>query len=186
MTLGSQPVTAAVRSNSESWPIDNRPQLTKLPHKRLSSSISGYNNQMSSASQTQAPSPAIIFDTLNAHIRTSALRGAIELDLFTAIAEGSTSVEAIAKRIQASEKGTRVLCDYLTINGLLTKQDSHYGLTTDSAAFLNRHSPAYMGDVSVFINGERQMAGFAGLTQAVRQGGTVITEEGSLNPESPM
>src|SRR5271170_1827918 len=117
----------------------------------LSAFIHGYNDRMSSAPQTQAPSPAIIFDTLNAHIRTSALRGAVELDLFTAIAEGNTSVEAIAKRIQASEKGTRVLCDFLTIGGLLTKQNQHYGLTIDSAAFLNRHSPAYMGSVTRFL-----------------------------------
>src|ERR1700691_3016778 len=140
---------------------------------------------MSSAPQTQAPSPAIIFDTLNAHIRTSALRGAIELDLFTAIAEGNTSVEAIAKRIQASEKGTRVLCDYLTINGLLTKQDSHYGLTADSAAFLNRHSPAYMGTVARFLGNPLLTAGFNDIAAVVRKGGT-LHDEGTVEPENPI
>jgi 2-polyprenyl-3-methyl-5-hydroxy-6-metoxy-1,4-benzoquinol methylase len=140
---------------------------------------------MSSAPQTQAPSPAIIFETLNAHVRTSALRGAIELDLFTAIAEGNTSVEAIAKRIQASEKGTRVLCDFLTIGGLLTKQNQHYGLTIDSAAFLNRHSPAYIGTVARFLGNPLLTAGFSDLAAVVRKGGT-LHDEGTVEPENPI
>jgi ubiquinone/menaquinone biosynthesis C-methylase UbiE len=140
---------------------------------------------MSSAPQTQAPSPAIIFETLNAHLRTSALRAAIELDLFTAIAEGNTSAEAIAKRIQASEKGTRVLCDYLTIGGLLTKQNHHYGLTVDSAAFLNRHSPAYIGTVSRFLGNPLLMANYSDLGAVVRKGGTVH-DEGTVEPENPI
>jgi 2-polyprenyl-3-methyl-5-hydroxy-6-metoxy-1,4-benzoquinol methylase len=140
---------------------------------------------MSSAPQTQAPSPAIIFETLNAHVRTSALRGAIELDLFTAIAEGNTSVQAIAKRIQASEKGTRVLCDFLAIGGLLTKQNQHYGLTIDSAAFLNRHSPAYMGSVSRFLGVPQLTAGFSDLAAVVRKGGT-LHDEGTVEPENPI
>jgi ubiquinone/menaquinone biosynthesis C-methylase UbiE len=140
---------------------------------------------MSSAPQTQAPSPAIIFDTLNAHIRTSALRGAIELDLFTAIAEGNTSVEAIAKRIQASEKGTRVLCDYLTIDGLLTKQDGRYGLTIDSAAFLNRHSQAYMGTVARFLGNPLLTVAFNDIAAVVRKGGT-LHDEGTVEPENPI
>ena len=140
---------------------------------------------MSSAPQTKAPSPAIIFETLNAHVRTAALRGAIELDLFTAIAEGNTSVDAIAKRIHASEKGTRVLCDYLTIDGLLTKQSHIYGLTAESAAFLNRHSPAYMGTVARFLGVPQLTANFHDLAAVVRKGGT-LTEEGTLEVENPI
>jgi ubiquinone/menaquinone biosynthesis C-methylase UbiE len=140
---------------------------------------------MSSAPQTQAPSPAIIFETLNAHVRTSALRAAIELDLFTAIADGNTSVEAIAKRIQASEKGTRVLCDFLTIGGLLTKQNHHYGLTVDSGAFLNRHSPAYIGTAARFLGNPLLTANFNDLAAVVRKGGT-LHDEGTVEPENPI
>ncbi|HEY6392634.1 MAG TPA: methyltransferase dimerization domain-containing protein, partial [Bryobacteraceae bacterium] len=91
---------------------------------------------MSATSQPQPPSPALIFDTLNAYQRTAALRAAIELDLFTAIAEGKKTSQDLAARIQASEKGTRVLCDFLAIAGFLTKQGNEYGLTGDSAFFL--------------------------------------------------
>jgi hypothetical protein len=56
---------------------------------------------------------------LQAYQRSVALRGAIDLDLFTAIADGNKSLSAIASHIKASEKGTRVLCDYLTMMGVL-------------------------------------------------------------------
>ena len=140
---------------------------------------------MSSAPQAQAPSPAIVFETLNAYQHTAALRGAIALDLFTAIAEGSSSVDAIAKRIQASEKGTRVLCDYLTIIGLLTKQDGQYGLTADTAVFLNRHSPAYVGTVSRFIGMPELTSQFHDLAEVVRKGGT-LHNQGTIEPENPI
>jgi uncharacterized pyridoxal phosphate-containing UPF0001 family protein len=39
-----------------------------------------------------APSPALIFETLNRYQHTMALKGAIDLELFTAIAEGATLV----------------------------------------------------------------------------------------------
>src|SRR5271157_2158956 len=106
---------------------------------------------MSSSAQSQAPSPAIVFDTLQAYQRSVALRAAIDLDLFTAIAEGNHTLSAIARRIKASEKGTRVLCDYLTMTGFLVKHADQYSLTPDSAAFLDRRSPAYLGTMANFL-----------------------------------
>jgi len=63
------------------------------------------------------PTPALLFDTFNAYQRTQAVKSGIELELFTAIAEGKTAVKEIAKRCGASERGTRILCDYLVIIG---------------------------------------------------------------------
>jgi len=97
------------------------------------------------------PSPAIVFDTFNGYQRTQALKTAIELEIFTAIGEGNSTAKAIAERCGASERGTRILCDFLTIMGFLTKQDKNYALTLDSATFLDQRSPAYMGTVSNFI-----------------------------------
>jgi 2-polyprenyl-3-methyl-5-hydroxy-6-metoxy-1,4-benzoquinol methylase len=142
---------------------------------------------MATASQPQAPSPALIFDTLNAYQRTAALRAAIELDLFTAIAEGSKTVPAISARIQASEKGTRVLCDYLTVIAFLTKQGGEYGLTADSSFFLTRTSPAYMGTVANFLGALAQELGaFDHFSDVVRKGGTLLESEGTVTPENPI
>ena len=40
--------------------------------------------------------------------------------LFTAIAEGAESADSIARRCRASERGIRILCDFLVIIGFLT------------------------------------------------------------------
>ena len=99
---------------------------------------------------TTAPEPANvnperIFETLNAYQKTAALKTAIDLDVFSAIAAGSTTHESIAQRCQTSERGMRILCDYLIINGFLLKNGQEYSLADDSAIFLDRRSPAYMG-----------------------------------------
>src|SRR4051794_23756178 len=88
------------------------------------------------------PSPTLFFETINAYQRTAALKKAIELDVFTAIADGHSTAADLAKHCSASEKGMRVLCDYLTILGFLTKRDTKYHLTEETSLFLNRHSPA--------------------------------------------
>jgi 2-polyprenyl-3-methyl-5-hydroxy-6-metoxy-1,4-benzoquinol methylase len=141
---------------------------------------------MSSSVQTRAPSPEIVFDTLQAYQRSVALRGAIDLDLFTAIADGNHSLSAIASRIKASEKGTRVLCDYLTMIGFLAKQGGEYTLTADSAAFLNRHSPAYMGTMANFLMSPHVAEMFDDITGVIRHGGALPSDHGALEPENPM
>jgi 2-polyprenyl-3-methyl-5-hydroxy-6-metoxy-1,4-benzoquinol methylase len=129
--------------------------------------------------------PALLFDTFNAYQRTQAVKAGIDLEVFTAIGEGKTTAKQIAERCGASERGTRILCDYLVIIGFLTKHDSSYGLTQDSATFLDKRSPAYMGTVSEFILSPHVVDNFDHLTEAVKKGGTA-GETKSLEPAHPM
>ena len=46
----------------------------------------------------------------------------------------------------------RILCDYLVIIGFLTKEDASYRLTPDTAMFLDRRSPAYLGTAERFLS----------------------------------
>lgn len=138
------------------------------------------------AAMTAAPSPEQVFETLTAFQRSAALKGAIELDLFTAIAAGANTVQAIAARCQASERGTRILCDYLTIIGFLNKTGQTYALTQNSAIFLNRHSPAYIGSVARFLNSPSLMDAFQNVAETVRRGTTLLGGAGSMDPEHPM
>jgi ubiquinone/menaquinone biosynthesis C-methylase UbiE len=131
------------------------------------------------------PTPALLFDTLNAHQRTQAIKAAIELSVFTTIAEGKTTANAIGEACAASERGIRILCDFLVIIGFLTKQDAHYVLTPDSATFLDKKSPAYMGTVIDFILSPHILQNFDHLTEAVKKGGCA-GETKSLEPEHPM
>jgi ubiquinone/menaquinone biosynthesis C-methylase UbiE len=131
------------------------------------------------------PTPALFFDTLNAYQRSQAIKTALELEIFTLIGEGKTGVKAIAESSQASERGTRILCDFLVIMGFLTKQGDEYSLTADSAMFLDRKSPAYLGSVTDFILSPHLTENFAYLTESVRKGGTAGQTK-SLEPDHPM
>jgi ubiquinone/menaquinone biosynthesis C-methylase UbiE len=139
-----------------------------------------------STSAAQQPSPQLFFQTINAHQRTEALKAAIELEVFTAIGEGNSTAAQIAKRCQTSEKGMRVLCDFLTIMGMLTKQGDRYALTLDSATFLDKRSPAYVGGATEFLCSPMLTEGAKNMAEAVRRGGTAMENEGTVGPEHPV
>ncbi len=139
-----------------------------------------------STSAAQQPSPQLFFQTVNAFQRTEALKAAIELEVFTAIGEGNTTVAEIAKRCQASEKGIRVLCDFLTIMEMLTKQGDHYALTLDSATFLDKRSPAYVGGAVEFMCSPELTEATKNMTEAVRRGGTAMENNGTVDAENPI
>jgi ubiquinone/menaquinone biosynthesis C-methylase UbiE len=138
------------------------------------------------SAQTPQPSPELFFETANAYQRSAALKAAVELDLFTAVAEGAGTAPALAARCGASERGVRILCDYLVIAGMLTKEGGAYGLTRDSAVFLDRRSPAYMGGALEFLLAPGVTAGFEYLADAVRRGGTALPDGGTVAPENPL
>ncbi len=139
-----------------------------------------------STSAAQQPSPQLFFQTINAHQRTEALKAAIELEVFTAIGEGNTTAAQIAKRCQTSERGMRILCDYLTIMEMLTKQGDGYGLTLDSATFLDKRSPAYLGSATEFLCSPMMFENTKTIADAVRKGGTVMEDEGTVSTENPV
>ncbi len=134
----------------------------------------------------QGPSPAQFFDTVNAYQRSEALRAAIELDLFTAVAAGQTTAAQIAAACGASPRGVRILADYLTVCGLLRKAGDRYELTADSAAFLDRRSPAYLGGAVDFLLADELRGAFRQLTAAVRRGGTALSDEGTVSHDNPI
>ncbi len=123
---------------------------------------------MPTRTQATPPSPEPVFAAMWAYQQTEALRAAIELDLFTAIGSGAAHPAALAERTRATERGVRILCDFLTIQGLLSKHDGTYELTPAAANFLDRRSPAFMGDMMRFIAGKEMQADFRRLAQSAR------------------
>lgn len=140
---------------------------------------------MSSAAMQQ-PTPQLFFQTINAYQRTEALKAAIELEVFSAIGDGSATVQDIAQKCGTSERGMRILCDFLCIIGFLIKDSQRYSLTADSATFLDRRSQAYLGGAIEFLLAPMVKEGFQDLAAAVRKGGTVIPDEGVMGPEHPV
>ena len=106
---------------------------------------------MGMATQGAKPTPERIFGTLTAYQQTEALKAAIELDIFTKIGEGANQASSLAKAAGVPERGARILADYMTVSGFLTKETGRYALAPDSAIFLDRRSPAYMGSMANFL-----------------------------------
>ncbi len=138
------------------------------------------------SNQAAMPSPELFFRTINAFQQTEVIKGAIELDVFTAIAEGNTSATALAEKCNASERGMRILCDYLTILGFLTKEADSYALTPDSAFFLDRRSTVYLGNAINFLLAPTMYEAFKNVAEIVRKGGAIFSEEGSVSYENPV
>ncbi len=133
---------------------------------------------------SDAPDPDLVFSTLSAYQKTQALKGAIELNLFTFIARGDKDSKSLAKSVEGSERAVRILCDFLTINGFLTKSDeSEYQLTPTSEVFLNQDSPNYMGSVTRFMNSEHLLSAFEDVASLVRNGQTGLDGDGTVEPD---
>ena len=119
--------------------------------------------------------PFKFFEAMSAYQQTSALKAAIDLDLFSAIAESLGTVTELAQRVGAPERGVRALCDFLVVRGFLNKtldqSGSRYWLTPDSAMFLHKKSPAYLGAATRFLASERGTKAFKNLAEVIRSGG---------------
>jgi hypothetical protein len=132
------------------------------------------------------PDPTPFFALLNGFQQFSAVKAALDLELFTAIGKEAVTADALAGRIQASARGVRMLCDSLVVYGLLSKNDGRYALGSVAAAFLDKSSPSYMGSMAKFVGSETMLTSFHELVTAVRRGGTALGEQGTMAPEHPV
>jgi ubiquinone/menaquinone biosynthesis C-methylase UbiE len=132
------------------------------------------------------PSPEIIFEHLSAHQRTAALEAAIELDLFRAVGQGPGDIASLARQCSASERGIRILCDYLTIMELLRKEDGKYRHTPVSDMFLDPQSPACVASIARFMGNTAMREPYHRLADIVRHGRTSLPGQGSVEPENPI
>src|SRR5580765_1345770 len=111
-------------------------------------------------------SPSLFLDTVNAYQRTAVIKAAIELDVFTIISGGKETVQGLASECETSERGMRILCDYLTVIGFLIKEGPCYKLTPDSAAFLSKASSDYVGSSIEFFLSPTLLEGFRDVASA--------------------
>jgi len=130
--------------------------------------------------------PGLVFEMLQAHQRTAALKAAIDLDVFRAVGEGPGDVASIARQCSASERGIRILCDFLTIHGVLVKENGCYRHSPTSAAFLDPRSPSSLASIAQFLANPAMRAPFDHLAEIVRIGRTLLPGEGSVEPENPI
>jgi SAM-dependent methyltransferase len=130
-------------------------------------------------------SPQLFIDAVMAYQKTAAIKAAVALDLFTAIAKEDGDVARIARRVQAAERGVSKLCDYLTVQGFLQKDAQRYRLTPSTATFLTASSPACMGSIVDFLAAPEMLAQWLDDPVAfVRNGGSPGLA--TIEPDNPI
>jgi SAM-dependent methyltransferase len=127
--------------------------------------------------------PGRIHQALTSYQLAMAMKGAIDLDLFTHIQAGAATPAAIAPLCGGTEKGVRVLCDYLTVHGFLTKTSGQYAVAADVAPLLDRNAASYMGSVAGFFTHPVMVAKYNDVAALVRRGGAA---DHTLNPNEPI
>lgn len=132
------------------------------------------------------PTPERIFGTLTAYQASAALAAALQLELFTHVAAGNETLGALARETKASERGLRALCNHLVAHEFLEKHGERYRCTSESATYLDRRSPAYMGSIAGFLNSPGLVHCFDDALGAVKRGGTVDPEGGTTAAENPV
>jgi ubiquinone/menaquinone biosynthesis C-methylase UbiE len=126
-----------------------------------------------------------VFDIATAYQRTAALIAAVKLDIFTIIGLEKMLVDDLVSRTGASGRGLRILCDYLTVLGLLEKRDSHYSLTHVARTFLDESSPFARGKIADFVAAPEMIdLFFRDPVSYVRNGGS--TGLANLSPDHPV
>ena len=128
--------------------------------------------------------PSSIFDTLTAYWKTSALKAALDLDLFSRIGQGSSTAGELARATGASPRGVAIIADALSALGFLAKKDGRYSLPPGAADFLRSDSPFFLGAFHKFLTSEYIWNAFARITEAARAGGAQLDRH-ALTPENP-
>ncbi len=101
------------------------------------------------------------------------LLSAVELDLFTELSSGGLTAAQIANRLDLHQRGRDDFLDALVALGLLARDGDGpgavYSNTPDTAVFLDKGSPAYLGGILAMSSA--RLYGFWGsLTEALHTG----------------
>lgn len=121
--------------------------------------------------------PTPIIETTWAFAQSCVLLAAIELDLFTRIAQGMNTPATLAKNAEASDNALRRLLEALSAMAFLQRNGDTYTLTPLSERFLVRGQKSYMGDV--VLQNRQEWDAWLHLSDVVRSGQSVrcINEE---------
>jgi SAM-dependent methyltransferase len=99
-----------------------------------------------SKKKSVSPSLDIVYDLEYGVWKATALHAALELDVFTIIANGNHNMGAIVAEVRCDQRGMRILLDALCSLKLLRKRKGDYFLTPASECFLVRDKPTYYGE----------------------------------------
>jgi hypothetical protein len=114
--------------------------------------------------------PDRILDVSYAFWKTKVLLTAVELDVFTVLAEGALDLHTLVARLALHGRGARDFFDALvTLEFLHRTSDGRYSNGSDVELYLDARKPTYIGGLLKHLN-TRHYQNWSLLTQALRTG----------------
>ena len=117
--------------------------------------------------------PGHIMQTATAFWASKVLLTAVELDLFTRLGDGASTAAELGKAAGLHPRGTYDFFDALVALKFLNREgdgpDGKYRNTPETAAFLNKKSPTYIGGMPEMLN-SRLFGFWNGLGTALKTG----------------
>ena len=113
--------------------------------------------------------PEKILQTGLAFWASKTLLSAVEIGLFTELAKGAESLDALSGRLALHPRGARDFLDTLVALGFLIRDGNVYKNTPDTDLFLDRQKPSYVGGILEMANA-RLYPFWGDLTEALRTG----------------
>ncbi|MEJ2221202.1 MAG: class I SAM-dependent methyltransferase [Desulfobacterales bacterium] len=124
--------------------------------------------------------PGQLLELSGYYWKTCTLHAAVKLDVFTCLGEETLSAEKVAKRLNASPRGTERLLNALVAMKLLIKTDDKYANSSSAGEFLSKNSPKYIGNI--IMHHHHLVESWSQLDQAV-QSGRPIRKRSSFDDE---
>ncbi len=118
---------------------------------------------------TRPLSPAKVMQLGLGFWGSKTLLSAIELGLFTELARGPLDGETLGKRLKLHPRSARDFFDALVALGMLKRTGSRYGNTPETARYLDRSKPSYIGGMLEMANA-RLYRFWGSLTEGLRTG----------------
>ena len=126
------------------------------------------------AATEQAPlNPSHIMQTATAFWVSKVLLTAVEFDLFTVLGDGRMTGPVLGEKLGIHPRGIYDFFDALVAAGFLVREgdgpEGEYSCSPDTAAFLNKNSPTYIGGMPEMLNA-RLFAHWNNLGEALKTG----------------
>lgn len=122
---------------------------------------------------TSQPTPAALLEIAGSYWKTCALHTGVVLDVFTPLADGGLTAEALAARLGCDARALGMLLRALAAMGLLARAGEGYVLAEAERPFLDARSPRYIG--YAVRHHHRLMPSWTRLPEAVRSGRSLRT-----------
>jgi hypothetical protein len=100
------------------------------------------------------PTPETIMQLTRAYAGSKALVSAVELGLFTTLADGPLTGDVLRAKLGLQPRGSTDWLDALVSLGMLERDDDRYANTAATDFYLDRAKPTYLGGMVIGMNAD--------------------------------